>query len=432
MGHLQDRHDMDVRVSEVACPLCEEFSSGDYHVLSLHIARHMEEIALAILPSGVDSEEESADDSSNHSDSSNGHEKDSYAPLDEISPWMQFKYSRDGVVTEYTLRIDVGSVDVERLPHGFKIENCIYPRALVPRDQYEGSDLNKEKECNFVGWALAELNPSLQGHRGVLQEAVESICDVSKTGKKHIRYNDSGQVLENSSNIRNPTPRLTARDWNLHKELIAWLYVKEHRTLSQVRQILECTYGFVATYVDYIIGLPETNNSVRHSQYRTMFAKWGLQKYKKGKMKTVAAEIPASSLSEKLDFALPIASSGVLWKDITGLITEAESHPTLQPSELQDAPKWKIQDAPKSKERTSRLTPRGCPGKNWTCKPTNLERGRWTSWNHFREHYTTHHLEEHRPENLHRGRITCHLCGSAVVFQGDGDALTRHIFDRHL
>ncbi|KAJ5026852.1 hypothetical protein PSV08DRAFT_389873 [Bipolaris maydis] len=63
MTHLQDQHGMDVRISDVECPLCMEFTSGDRDILTLHIARHMEEIALAILPSGVDSEEESADES---------------------------------------------------------------------------------------------------------------------------------------------------------------------------------------------------------------------------------------------------------------------------------------------------------------------------------------------------------------------------------
>jgi hypothetical protein len=188
MTHLQDRHGMDVRVLEVTCPLCEEFTSGDFDVLSLHIARHMEEIALAILPSSVDPDQESADDSSNHSDSSNGHEKTSYASLEEFDPsWKQFKYSRDGVIKQYTLRTDVGSVDVERLPHGFKIENCLYPRALVPGDQYNGSDLNKEKKQNALGWALAELNPFLQGHTEVLHEILNSISGRSRTNEGDIQ-----------------------------------------------------------------------------------------------------------------------------------------------------------------------------------------------------------------------------------------------------
>ncbi|KAH4006804.1 hypothetical protein HBI13_234900 [Parastagonospora nodorum] len=63
MTHLQDDHGMDVQVLDVTCPLCVQFTSGDRDILSLHIARHMEEVALAILPTGVDSDEESGDES---------------------------------------------------------------------------------------------------------------------------------------------------------------------------------------------------------------------------------------------------------------------------------------------------------------------------------------------------------------------------------
>ncbi|KAH4291592.1 hypothetical protein HBH64_190360 [Parastagonospora nodorum] len=63
MTHLQDDHGMDVEVSDVTCPLCVKFTSGDRDILSRHIARHMEEIALAILPTGADSDEGLADES---------------------------------------------------------------------------------------------------------------------------------------------------------------------------------------------------------------------------------------------------------------------------------------------------------------------------------------------------------------------------------
>ena len=62
MTHLKDCHGMDVRVHDVTCPLCVTFTTGDQEVLSLHIAHHMEDIAVSILPSGVDAGEESEDD----------------------------------------------------------------------------------------------------------------------------------------------------------------------------------------------------------------------------------------------------------------------------------------------------------------------------------------------------------------------------------
>ena len=225
MSHLQDQHGMDVRVSDVTCPLCVEFTSRDRDVLSLHVARHMEEIALAILPSGVDSDDESADGSSDRSiarsdeddvssskadGNNNGSSSDpsdvkitmgdpKHGGMKNIkasfhrhgrryqeqtsAQWATFEYARDGV--EYTIRRDIETVDVERLPHGFKIDNCIFPRALVPKDQYKGNRRDYEKSCNVIGWALAELNPFIQGQRGVLQKAVESVFAPSKSSETH-------------------------------------------------------------------------------------------------------------------------------------------------------------------------------------------------------------------------------------------------------
>lgn len=88
--------------------------------------------------------------------------------------WIAFEYSRDRVKMEYTIRCDVESVDVNSLPQEFKTENCVYPRACCPKDQYKGNRLHYETECNTVGWALAQLNPSLRGKRGLIQRAVDS------------------------------------------------------------------------------------------------------------------------------------------------------------------------------------------------------------------------------------------------------------------
>ncbi|KAE9969934.1 hypothetical protein BLS_005146 [Venturia inaequalis] len=88
--------------------------------------------------------------------------------------WIAFEYSRDRVKMEYTIRCDVESVDTNTLPPEFKTENCVYPRACCPKDQYKGNRLHYETECNTVGWALAQLNPCLRGKRGLIQRAVDS------------------------------------------------------------------------------------------------------------------------------------------------------------------------------------------------------------------------------------------------------------------
>lgn len=88
--------------------------------------------------------------------------------------WIAFEYSRDRVKMEYTIRCDVESVATEELSPEFKQENCVYPRACCPREQYRGNRLQYESECNTVGWALAQLNPPLRGKRGLIQRAVDS------------------------------------------------------------------------------------------------------------------------------------------------------------------------------------------------------------------------------------------------------------------
>ena len=88
--------------------------------------------------------------------------------------WIAFEYSRDRVKMEYTIRCDVESVNTEELTPEFKQENCVYPRACCPKEQYRGNRLQYETECNTVGWALAQLNPPLRGKRGLIQRAVDS------------------------------------------------------------------------------------------------------------------------------------------------------------------------------------------------------------------------------------------------------------------
>lgn len=88
--------------------------------------------------------------------------------------WIAFEYSRDRVKMEYTIRCDVESVNTNELSAEFRTENCVYPRATVPKDQYKGNRHGYETDCNQVGWALAELNPCLRGKRGLIQRAVDS------------------------------------------------------------------------------------------------------------------------------------------------------------------------------------------------------------------------------------------------------------------
>lgn len=115
--------------------------------------------------------------------------------------WIAFEYSRDRVKMEYTIRCDVESVDTNSLNQEFKSENCVYPRACVPRDQYKGNRLNYESDCNQVGWALAELNPCLRGKRGLIQRAVDSWRNSNQDPRLRSRRVRRQAKLSNKSRV---------------------------------------------------------------------------------------------------------------------------------------------------------------------------------------------------------------------------------------
>lgn len=88
--------------------------------------------------------------------------------------WITFEFARDGVKMEYTIRCDTESVNLDDLSPEFKTENCVYPGACVPVEEYNGKRLLYEMECNTLGWALACLNPCLRSKHGLIRRAVDS------------------------------------------------------------------------------------------------------------------------------------------------------------------------------------------------------------------------------------------------------------------
>ncbi|KAL2016451.1 hypothetical protein VTK56DRAFT_3502 [Thermocarpiscus australiensis] len=129
--------------------------------------------------------------------------------------WIAFEYSRDRVKMEYTIRCDVESVNQDELTPEFKAENCVYPRACCPKEQYRGNRLQYETECNTVGWALAQLNPPLRGKRGLIQRAVDSWRNsnqdirlrsrrVRRMAKMNYRNNKAGSTTPHATPIAGP------------------------------------------------------------------------------------------------------------------------------------------------------------------------------------------------------------------------------------
>ncbi|KAI1080187.1 hypothetical protein F5B20DRAFT_580583 [Whalleya microplaca] len=120
--------------------------------------------------------------------------------------WIAFEYSRDRVKMEYTIRCDVESVNTDELSSDFKTENCVYPRACCPKDQYRGNRLQYETECNTVGWALAQLNPCLRGKRGLIQRAVDSWRNSNQDPRLRSRRVRRMAKMNNRKAVQTPHP----------------------------------------------------------------------------------------------------------------------------------------------------------------------------------------------------------------------------------
>ncbi|KAI9263550.1 hypothetical protein EDC94DRAFT_540065 [Helicostylum pulchrum] len=89
--------------------------------------------------------------------------------------WVSFVYSHNRTLKRYSIRTDLLQVDTTLIDDKFKSENCVYPRANLPKEEYHGNRWAYETECNLLGWKLAWLNKEeIAGKRGLIQRAVDS------------------------------------------------------------------------------------------------------------------------------------------------------------------------------------------------------------------------------------------------------------------
>ncbi|ELA40975.1 uncharacterized protein VICG_02005 [Vittaforma corneae ATCC 50505] len=92
---------------------------------------------------------------------------------------------------EFCVRFDLDSVDISKLNEKFKADNCVYPRANIPYEMYTGNRWNYETECNRLAWQFVSLNPVLlYGKKGLIQRAVDSFRNISKTSKGQKFYKE--------------------------------------------------------------------------------------------------------------------------------------------------------------------------------------------------------------------------------------------------
>ncbi|RCH93212.1 hypothetical protein CU098_004481 [Rhizopus stolonifer] len=99
-------------------------------------------------------------------------------PITEIRDgieWVSFVYSHNRTMKRYSIRTDLQQIDTTLIDDKFKSDNCVYPRANLPKEEYTGNRWAYETECNVLGWKLAWLNKDeIAGKRGLIQRAVDS------------------------------------------------------------------------------------------------------------------------------------------------------------------------------------------------------------------------------------------------------------------
>ncbi|KAG0174629.1 hypothetical protein DFQ28_004273 [Apophysomyces sp. BC1034] len=89
--------------------------------------------------------------------------------------WVSFVYSHNRTLKRYSIRTDISTVALDAIDEKFKTDNCVYPRANLPKEAYKGNRWAYETECNVLGWKLAWLNAAdISGKRGLIQRAVDS------------------------------------------------------------------------------------------------------------------------------------------------------------------------------------------------------------------------------------------------------------------
>ncbi|KAI8077697.1 uncharacterized protein BX664DRAFT_343257 [Halteromyces radiatus] len=88
--------------------------------------------------------------------------------------WVSFVYSHNRVLKRYSIRTDIDDICLDDLDEKFQLDNCVYPRANVPKETYQGNRWNYETQCNVLGWKLASINDCIAGKRGLIQRAVDS------------------------------------------------------------------------------------------------------------------------------------------------------------------------------------------------------------------------------------------------------------------
>ncbi|KAG0051634.1 hypothetical protein BGZ83_003511 [Gryganskiella cystojenkinii] len=113
--------------------------------------------------------------------------------------YLHFTYSSKSVHKEYTIKAGIDAVLESEITIETRNTNCLYPGANGPEQDYKGSRLGYERDCNLQGWKLVLLNPGIfDGKKGLLQRAVISLRNATSEQKSRRVKRKEKAVLQES------------------------------------------------------------------------------------------------------------------------------------------------------------------------------------------------------------------------------------------
>ncbi|RIA98616.1 hypothetical protein C1645_749378 [Glomus cerebriforme] len=91
-----------------------------------------------------------------------------------VAKQLTLEIFEKGISTKIRIRVDIETVELMNISEEFKKNNCVFPKANVPKNEYQGNKYEFETACNELGWKLAFLNPNkLDGKKQLLHKAIE-------------------------------------------------------------------------------------------------------------------------------------------------------------------------------------------------------------------------------------------------------------------
>lgn len=109
---------------------------------------------------------------------------------------------------EFCVKFHIENIELKNLTQKFKMENCVYPRANLPKENYGGKRWHYETACNDMAYKFVLLNPKLlYGNKGLIQRSVDTYRNMNKLSRSRRAIKE--EIINPSKRISGDFPTVT-------------------------------------------------------------------------------------------------------------------------------------------------------------------------------------------------------------------------------